>query len=125
MLRVWDTDQDFCQWRIEDDELITDANPIKILYSSRVEDTGSFSMGFRRTLELMIAARIAFPITRQPEITQLMEARMQVVLEDARTYESQENSTEVLGPGSDLIVLDRFGGVGPGEFFPNITITSE
>jgi len=110
ILRLWDTDLEECDWHVVDDELETDAEAVSILYSAKVTDTAKFSTGFRRSLELSIAARIGFSITRLPQTVGLMESRFQDALADARTFESQENSPETMGPGSRSIITARFRG---------------
>lgn len=107
LLRVWDTSLGSEAWRIEDNVLLTDADEVCILYSARVEDVGKFSMSFRRTLELRVAASLALPLTREPSIANLFMNKFQEQLANARAYDSQENSPEVTGPGDEILITSR------------------
>ena len=106
-IRVWDTDIQACEWRIENRTLVTDQDSACILYGARVTNPGIFSEGFRRALELKMAAILAMPLTRQPNLTTLFEGLFETELMDARTFDSQENAPEVTGPGDDIFGLAR------------------
>lgn len=80
------------EWTTEQDKLLANTDPIQILYAADVSDTQKFDDVFVEALSWAIAADIAYTITQSTSQVELAEAKLEQVLNQARSFNAQEGS---------------------------------
>lgn len=111
LLRLWETNiPRGIDYKVESGRILTDETNVGILYSRRVTTVSSFTMGFKTTLECLLAMEMSISITREPKIRMVMQEAYLIALNDALPTESQEFRPPVTE--SDDLILPRFGGSG-------------
>lgn len=108
-LRVLKTDLDYLDipWVVEGRSLVTDADAVKILYTARVEDPGTYDVSFEAAATARLAADLAYPITTSTSIAEGMIKLYALKIVEARFLDSTEGSPT--GIRSDDLVSARHG----------------
>lgn len=89
-LRVIRTDDDLDPYRIEGQRLLSVNDSVKIEYISRVEDTTKFDSLFVETLSVRIGAKLAYNLSDNNALTQLLEQKYRDRVKQARSMDGQE-----------------------------------
>jgi hypothetical protein len=89
-LRVIRTDDDLDPYRIEGERLLSVNDSVKIEYISRVEDTTKFDPLFVETLSVRIGAKLAYNLSDNNTLTQLLEQKYRDRVKQARSMDGQE-----------------------------------
>lgn len=109
-LRVLKTDLDDLDiaWVVEERTVVTDASAVKILYTARIEDPGSYDATFESAVTARLAADLAYPVAASVALAEKMFGLYSLKLVEARFLDSTEASPT--GVRSDDIVNARRGG---------------
>lgn len=79
------------EFMIEGDKLLADASSVKIRYISAVTDVSKFSEHFANTLELYLAADIAYKFTNSVTLAAELKKAFVEQFSLARSYDAQES----------------------------------
>ena len=71
-----------------------DESSITIEYIARITDPGLFDSLLKEAIECRLAAELAYPITRVPEVAKTMWGLYEAKLREARTMDGMEGITE-------------------------------
>lgn len=93
-LRVMYTDLVFPadNFRVEGKKLLADSDSIKIEYVSRVEDTTQFDALFVDALWMSLAARIAYNVSDNNTLVNLLNTKVKEVISHAKSIDGQEGT---------------------------------
>lgn len=91
-LRVIRTDDDLSSYRIEGRKLLSNNCTVKIEYISRVEDTTQFDALFIEVLVVRMAAKLAYNISDNNTLTQLLEQKYRDRMRQAKSMDGQEGT---------------------------------
>ena len=95
-LRVLKTDDEFDIFKIEGRQLLSNNAIVKILYTSRVEDTTQFDSLFTETLSLMIGSKLAFNLSDNNGLSQTLFGKAQAKIKHAKSMDGQEGIVDVV-----------------------------
>ena len=88
--------------------IFTNAVDAVLTYTAKVEDTTLFDPEFVSAMALLLASRIAVPVTKSTKFEQAMLIKYNAALMDARTSDAKEG--EVIFPATDPWEVARLGG---------------
>lgn len=91
-LRVLSTNDELTPFRIEGRKLLTNNASVKIEYISRVEDTSQFDSIFVEMLSTRLAAQLAYNLSDNNSLTQLLEQKYRDRLRQAKSMDGQEGT---------------------------------
>jgi hypothetical protein len=83
-------------WEVEGRELLTDENPVEIVYTRRVEETGLWSPRFTATLVKRLAGIWAEPLTSSTSLADRIEKRSDRTERRAKSADGQEGSVKAV-----------------------------
>ncbi len=89
-LRVLKTDDDLTPHRVEGKKLLSNNDVVKIEYIARIEDTTQFDSLFVECLSVRIGAKLAFNLSDNNAMTQLLEQKSRDRIKQARSMDGQE-----------------------------------
>lgn len=92
---------DMIPYRLEGQFILANDTELLIKYIAQITDTSQFPSSFSESLSYKIAANLAYSITQSTTVVQLMEAKLEGSLRDARSFDAQENT-------GDRVVADSF-----------------
>jgi hypothetical protein len=84
------------EWKREGNYILTDDDPLKIVYIRKEPDTSLFSPVFAECLAYRLAQELAYPLVQSTQLAQLMEQKYQDFLRKARSYDAQEGTPYML-----------------------------
>lgn len=100
---------DLDQWGepyfLEGRRLVTDFSSVTLTYIANITNSGFFSPGFTRALEYMVASRLAFPLTKDRVLAELMMTMFETVFAE----ESNRDATN--GARNETYILDALTSV--------------
>ncbi|EAU4474134.1 hypothetical protein WD127_003582 [Salmonella enterica] len=84
------------RYRVEGRFILADVGLLPLRYIWRNDDESSWDSMLIRATEAAVASELAYSITASSAMAQLMEQKAQLVMQQARTYDSQEEPPETL-----------------------------
>lgn len=72
VVRATDTDVDKAPWAVEGRFIGSASSTMKVKYTARITDAGAWSPHFVTALSYLLASKMAFPITKAANVTDLM-----------------------------------------------------
>ncbi|EDB9085101.1 hypothetical protein BEU93_13305 [Salmonella enterica subsp. enterica serovar Newport] len=84
------------RYRVEGRLILADVNLLPLRYIWRNDDESSWDSMLIRATEITVAAEIAYAVTASSSMAQLMEQKAQLIMQQSRTYDSQEEPPETL-----------------------------
>ncbi|EEN5587732.1 TPA: hypothetical protein H2R31_002932 [Salmonella enterica] len=84
------------RYRVEGRFILADVNLLPLRYIWRNDDESSWDSMLIRATEITVAAELAYAVTASASMAQLMEQKAQLIMQQARTYDSQEEPPETL-----------------------------
>jgi hypothetical protein len=81
-------------WDVEGQELLTDAAPVEIVYTRRVEETGLYSPRFNATLIKRLAMHWSEPLTSSTSLSDRIEKKADRTERRAKSADGQEGSVK-------------------------------
>lgn len=87
-----ETDPTDADWRIEGDNLVTDESSIGLVYIYSFNDTSKYRAKFRYALALLLASKLAFPITKQVKLVEQLRSLYEIEAARAQSTDSQQES---------------------------------
>lgn len=90
-LKLYDTDE---RWKVEGDKLLTDESTPRLIYIKAITNTGQFSPLFTETLALFLASALAAVIPGSDNKGQILRARANEILREARRRDGQEGTPD-------------------------------
>ena len=106
-LRVWRMEDPTDKFDVEGRTLLTDQNPANIVYVKRVEDPNEFDALFIECLELKLAVKLAFPLTKNQGTATAMENLFRARLIFAKGINGQERNTDETSSNTFIDVRDE------------------
>ena len=95
-LKVLKTDDEFDIFKIEGRQLLSNNAIVKILYTSRVEDTTQFDSLFIETLYLTIAGKVVFNLSDNNALSTTLFAKAEAKMKQAKSMDGQEGIVDVV-----------------------------
>ena len=95
-IRILKTDDDFVPHRIEGGKLLSDNDIVFIEYIARITDPTLFDTLFVETLSVRLAAKMAYNISDNNTLTQLLEQKYRDRLRQARAMDGQEGTPRTI-----------------------------
>ncbi len=95
-------------YRIERGKILADESAIYLKYISTDISEGAFDHLLVEALKYAMAAQMAYPTTQNASMAELMEAKYQQVLREARSVDGQDDPPETMG--DNALYASRFGG---------------
>lgn len=95
-LKVQQTDDEFDIFKIEGRKLLSNNSIVKIVYTSRVEDTAQFDSLFVEALYLMLSSKIAFNLSDNNGLSQTLFAKAEAKIRHAKSMDGQEGIVDIV-----------------------------
>lgn len=95
-LRVLGVQDIYKEYRIEGRKVLTDSNAIKLVYIKKEEDPTQYDSSFSNLLALKLAAEIAYTMTNDAGLAQLLSREYKEELKKAKRLDAQEDSLKEL-----------------------------
>jgi hypothetical protein len=108
-LRIFELQDDYKDYSIEGGKLLANASEVKMKYIADVKDVDIFHDDFRELLAAVVAHELAFSLTQSQTLKQQMADDVAVLLRDARSIDSMEQTQKANIPINDW-VRSREGG---------------
>lgn len=89
-IRVVRTDDDYDKFKVEGGSLLSNNDVVNIEYIARIEDTTMFDSLFIEALSVRIAAKLAYNLSDNNTLTQLLEQKYRARVKQARSMDGQE-----------------------------------
>jgi len=99
-LAITEADADLSGWpyAIEGTRIVTDVSSFILTYTRELEQVGLYTGGFIRALEVALAARLAFALTKDARLAERLEMRAEDIfmLEAGRDAQLNRNQTYII-----------------------------
>jgi len=96
VLRVFETDIEDENFKIEGDKLLTNASAIKILYGFDQKDTTKYSPEFDEALSTRLASQLAYPLVQSRTLGESLFLKYKDDLGQAKSSDGQEGFPDSL-----------------------------
>lgn len=83
-------------WKVESRQLVTDSTTANILYIKQVADTTKFTPLFAEVLAYRIAMDLAYAITQNMNVQQMMAKLYDDALRKAKSFDAQEGTPDLV-----------------------------
>jgi hypothetical protein len=111
-----EADAAISEYRVEGNEILTDANSASITYVQKVSDPTLFDSLFLEVIVFRLASAIAMDITSEPTTRDNMEQLAAMRMQDASFVDANENKARVQSPTSER--TSRVRGIPQGLAYP-------
>lgn len=91
-LRVLSTNQSSLPWVVEGRQLLIDSSAVSIKYTARITDESQWDPGFAHALALLLSAKIAYTLTKNPKLAEALEQRYFLYRDQHATSNAQEGA---------------------------------
>lgn len=91
-LRVLSTNQPSLPWVVEGRKLLIDSSTVSIKYTALITDESQWDPGFAHALALLLAAKIAYTLTKNPKLAEALEQRYFLYRDQHATSNAQEGA---------------------------------
>lgn len=109
-LRVKETEPCDIEWKIEGRRIVSNSPTMKILYVARITNVPDMDDLLCQAISLKLGASIAYYMTRNEKLSQLLMSKWMDTLAEARYMDSLEQKGDVMQPV--LFTSARLGGDG-------------
>lgn len=106
-LKVNEIDPDDAEYTIEKRKLLTDEPSVNIRYTARVTAATEWDAAFTAAFAAKLAAYLAYPLTQNARLVEMLEKKYAMRLSEARTVDAQEGSMQILRAGALVDVRRR------------------
>lgn len=95
-LRIWKTDIDDVDYRIEGDQVLTDEDTFNCIYIKQETNPAKFSRAFAEAVAFRLAAELAYAIAQSSALQDTMMRMYEQRLRMAKSSDAQEGSPDDL-----------------------------
>lgn len=107
-----DLDQTAEEYFLQGRKIITNASSMFLTYTREIETVGDYSPEFIRTLEYLLASRIAYPLTKDKSLAREMFQLYELVFEQTANEDAQLSRNDRYLFDELTVVRKAFGGSG-------------